>query len=331
MRISSVFSALLIIALCFISLPYANAEHKSADTYRQLILSGKFYIEYGVATMPSSSKVNKYYQEMDKYRNRILAVNGNQRVSLQNRSGKGFAPSILERDGKYYNFASIRSHRNNLTSKSTKEATMITKEQLTSGAVDTMEMWPQSISALYVPKIFIALLPNYNGEFDQFSASMSGGAVQVNANANQTSKGKIKSECIESGTTTLFNQKFNYDKYKVTNSAYGTAYYDTYILYYDGAGNLAYAETIPFHETVDGKSRVGAAMMPNGVVVTDPEALKELEKSRSSLPKQYIHFTKISDEIPPNIFDIPKGYKVYAADSASLEDLLGEKVLVEQY
>ena len=208
---------------------------------------------------------------------------------------------------------------------------MITKEQLTSGAVDTMEMWPQSISALYIPKIFIALLPDYSGEFDQFSASMSGGAVQVNANASQTSKGKIKSECIESGTTTLFNQNFSYDKYKVTNANFGAAYYDTYILYYDGAGNLAYAETIPFHDTAEGKSRVGAAMMPNGIVVTNPEALKELEKSRSSLPKKYIHFTKISDEIPQNIFDIPKGYKVYAADSASLEDLLGEKVLVEQY
>jgi len=108
---------------------------------------------------------------------------------------------------------------------------------------------------------------------------------------------------VESGEEKIKDKSFKFDKYVSAEKSLSGAniYEKIYKFYYNEKGDLSQIRT--FYK-VAGKSE---------------------EKTGE------IKVKKITKELPANVFEIPKGYKVYGAGLGDMNDLLDIPVLVEDY
>lgn len=107
---------------------------------------------------------------------------------------------------------------------------------------------------------------------------------------------------VESGEESIKKDKFKFDRYVYEIKSLGgtTLYEKAYKFYYNDKGDLTLIKSFVKLEDQE-------------------EAISEIK------------IKKISKELPQNIFDIPKGYKVYKAGLGDMNDLLGKPVLTEDY
>ncbi len=151
---------------------------------------------------------------------------------------------------------------------------------------------------LNLPAFFSALLPN-----NPNISSAIGNAIECNE----------FSTFLESGTENIFGQNFNYDKYNFKfldengndiNQNPNINLSSTYTFYYNDNGELKFVKC---------------------------EGLGSQMTAYDSVGKTYISIDKFTGDIPTGFFNFPKGCKVYRQNTGTLNDLLGNEELVEQY
>ena len=192
-----------------------SAEQAAAETYRQLITSGKFFLEYGPKADFKDKKFRDIADGIEQYHEyKQIAYNGELKfvyVNEKNFSKKkrSYTPKIFYKDGKCYQFQN-------------KFKAMLYENS-------------SSNSELNLPAFFSALLPN--------NSNIS--SVLGTFNANEVST------LIESGTENIFGQNFNYDKYNVKfldsngndiNQNPNVNLSSTYTFYYNENGELKFVK-----------------------------------------------------------------------------------------
>lgn len=350
------FAMAIVVSVLLGGMETANAEQAKAEEYRRILSSGKFYLEYGVVMDYGNPKLNKRMNDGGK---KILAADGEKRVSYTKggRMGDSFAvaqsqsspfyakiakesmsgfnklrPDILCANGNFYLFCGKN------------KAIRATADQLLE---DELEMyWYQIENMVGLPKYFRALLP------ETFNQSLAQTVLKSRAEwaeahpklAARSGKGvtaSFESEVVESGKKELFGQTMSFDRYILRSTSEeiggvkpGTGYRfsetgdpiampdPSYEFYYDDAGNLRYIREVQ-------------ELPPD--VRAQQEARRQMYRASSPLGAtaisndMYIRIDKISGEVPGDMFEIPKGCAVYAADTGTIDDLLGNPTLVEQH
>lgn len=309
-----------------LAMPHSgSAEQAAADHYRQLINSGKFFIEYGTAADVQGNKSKRALMEvkyMDDHNKKQLACDGDRRMLYsmfrmmdavkgklaEVKQGK-FLPAILYQDGKYYQFYGKNS------------AVVGYEEEFFKDYVNPREGWTRVNSEVKLPGFFVAIMPNSPNVADSYEVlrNMRNGEFQITAN----------SEFVESGTATVFGQTFNYDKYLVKRftpdgnelgkavdtrrlpEGTPTDFSETYTYYYDADGVLRYVkEDNRFTRRRQQINQQPDAQSDTGV---------------------YTRIYSFTNAIPTGFFNFPAGCNVYRMDLGTLEDLLEIPQLVETH
>ena len=314
------FLALSVAAMFMLIPPPVSAEQSAAENYRQLINSGKFFLEYSQKTdlKDKKSSMSRYMAAIEKYDvgGKQIAYSNGRKIfyskmrSLDSVKGESstnyqkYLPVALYKDGKYYQFYG-------------KDKAIVGEEQYFSADyTDPSENWNSIKSELELPAFLGALLP------DNPNISFIGGIKD---------KLQLKnvSTFIESGTAKIFGQTFNYDKYSVkkfnsdgtklgkftdprTGKKYDADFTETYTFYYNANGELKYVKE-------DGR-------------FSNTNARVNAQKNSGMFTGEiYISIEKFTGDIPTGFFSFPKGCKVYQMDMGTLADLLDAKEIVEQY
>lgn len=313
-----------VLAVSVFSTASVSAEQPKADEYRRILNSGKFYIEYGHVTdiEYNNTKMAKRWSKYDSLSNNAnksaLAITKSKKILLtkgsrfgdnmamlkymssknkffkdvtQYMNSKELRKNILYRDNKYYQFWG----KNN--------AFMANEKNLNDDTGNIYENWQQAVQLLSLPRFLEALSPDSDYE----TADTSYEPVYI----------KKISAYVESGKENILGQDMYFDKYEVKYDA-NNGYKWIYYLYYDIDGNLEYIK-----EDQDS--------LANEQIKALQEMVKKSPNSIGTVKNTYWQIYTITDTIPAGIFDMPKGCKVYSMDTGSLDDLLGEPTLVEQY
>lgn len=279
-------------------MPHVSAEQAAAEQYRQLINSGKFFLEYSIKTDLSNAdtQTSSTFLQYEKYAVQVLGEkiawgDGKKMSYLKKFSFEKqkslCMPNVLYQDGKCYKFKSLK--------KATLHENVSPDNELT------------------LPAFFSALLPNSHNV----------------SRANPGISNQYKEVCtlIESGTENIFGQNFSYDKYTLrlfdsdgnelgkftdpkTGKKYDRDFSSTYTYYYNSSGELKYVKEEGFARLVAPKYSILNSM-------SDVEI--------------YMSIDKFTGEIPTGFFNFPKGCKVYQDNTGTLDELLGNEVLIEQY
>lgn len=196
-----------------------SAEQPAAEKYRQLINSGKFFLEYSskIDFIDRNSKsAREAVENWETYGECQIACNNGEKISCARDNTtfskkRVYAPSFLYKDGMLYQF------------KNKKKAIRYENAEV--------------VNELKLPAFFSALLPN-----NPNVADILGGGIP-----NSTEN----SAWLESGTENIFGQNFSYDKYKVNfldsngndiNQNPNINLSSTFTFYYDSSGELKYVK-----------------------------------------------------------------------------------------
>lgn len=288
-------AVLMIIAIT----PPVSAEQAAAEQYRQLISSGKFFLEYSYQTHFSDknsksarefAQYEKYYAQAYVQGEQIGWDDGKKKSCSKKFSPDGrkssYEPAVFYTDGKCYKFQNAN------------KATLFENVS--------------SENELILPAFFSALLPDSPNV-----SHVSGGLSEFNE----------VSTLIESGTENIFGQDFNYDRYAVkffdsagnelgkftypkTGKKYDRDFSSTYTYYYNSSGELKYVKE-------EGFARL---LVPRYTSLNSMDGVEI-----------YISIDKFTGNIPTGFFNFPKGCKVYRDNAGTLDDLLENEELVEQY
>lgn len=332
---------ILLLAVSFL-LPstMARAEQANAEVYRQILTSGKFYIEYEIETQYSNPEAQKQFDGRKMDRVTALAVDGDKKaywakglrsgntiLGSQSMKNKLFKDALKEswkmdrnkmylnylcRDGKCYYFFG----KNN--------ALVVPEKELGEMPTSQSGMWKSvAKNELSLPHALEVFAPDFN------APKQSGEIRFIKPNYS----------FVESGNATFQGENLAFDKYeaKYSSNSESAKYVSTmreYIYcYYDANGNLKYVKT----EKIETDNELNKEME------AEREAMrKEMEARLKSLPSRvrkndlgtvehYYRIDKISGEIPAGAFDFPSGLKVYAAESGNIAELTDNYALVEQY
>lgn len=276
---------------------FISAEQQAAERYRQIIASGKFFIEYhSEIDKGKKSTMRGTFEANIAVWGRKLAYNSeNKKVYINKKSGGirsldyvknpfnvseifmmnvKYLPLASYQNGKYYQFYGKN------------EAIVGDEKEFTADYINPKECWDNVEFYLKTPDFFDALYSNDEN---------------------------IYSEFVESGKEKIFGKEYQYDKYFVKRNLNNEKVAEeSYFLYYDETKNLKYVK----ENTTDTTKFI----MPNGMVtqVSKPDGL-------------YLLIENFSTNIPADFFDFSKGCKVYRMDLGTLEDLLEMPPLVESY
>lgn len=274
-----------------------SAEQAAAEHYRQLIESGRFYIEYqgnNALAFDGDRRVSyaKYQRVGDRianginlfYHNASPVYKGiNESTFFKDHKENKLKIEALYQNGKYYQFFS-----NNKALRAEEESLGNLKNP--NDTLNQSEGWDQVKMALNLPEFLEALVPNHP-------------QLLMNSilNVFDSNKGCI-SECVRSDTEQIDGKTFNVDRYVVTRLDIKTSEtspdQNSYSFYYDEAGTLKYVKEETRHGHKHG---------------------------------DLISIEEFCEEIPSGFFDFPKGCKVYESDSGGMGDLLGQPTLVEKH
>lgn len=280
---------------------FVLAEQATAEHYRQLINSGKFFIEYSFTvdvTLPENydlQGVKKSHLVCKK-----IAYDNEKKISyLGHITGTelSYSPQVLYENDKWYQFKAR-----------TNEAIVGEEKYFEADFTNPDENWRDVKSNLMLPSFLGALLPNNSDIFD-FSR---------NSIIFQQTVKRV-STFIESGTEKLGKQTFNYDKYKVTK--------------FDSAGN-------ELKKITDAKTKMikDSDLSETYTFYYDENGELKFVKEEGITAKMttvrgyiYVRIKKFTGDIPTGFFNFPKGCKVYRMDMGTLADLLEVPELAEQY
>lgn len=342
-RAAAVLAATVVAANVFLPTA-ALAEQAKAQEYRGIIQSGKFRIEYGTEFYFSNPKAQKMYAQHHNINSvGILLIDGDKRAYYAKGSRLGDTTAMANRDKPFFKKAYENSKLDknkmylNILYRDNKcyqlfgknEALVTSVDNLSSLESNMKENWATMKMYVGLPSCFRALLPNS-------PYYMQAGYVNP-VSPNLLSDMKYKSEFIESGQATVHGQSMNYDKYTVTfdipgatNVSGGTE--TNYYYYYDNSGNLKYIkEEQVYSEEQKKQIEQSVEESKNRLAALHARGGKKANDSTPTRPEVLIRIDNISNDVQPNLFDFPVGLTVYAADSGSLEDLIGEPVVVEKY
>lgn len=301
-----------------ISTAEVSAEQAAAQHYRQLIESGKFYIEYqGNNALAFDGDRRVQYGKSNRvgdqtaFGHNVMIKDGSPVFagidvfsSMKDHKNKKLKIAALYQDGKYYQFISngkaLRANAKDVENYSNPDDTF-----------NRSEGWQQVQMALSLPDWLEALTPNnpnlfMNSMLIQFggyhavSECVRSDVEQFDGEAHYVDRNGLSRRDVEGKGARTESETFYIDRYvvKLINSEGNVAYQNSYSLYYDGEGKLKYVKM----ET------------KNGVKLG---WLISIEEFRA--------------EIPSGFFDFPKGCKVYESDSGGMGELLGQPTLVEKH
>ena len=297
--------SLIIAILAMLFAGTACAEQPRAAAYREMLASGKFYIEYSHVAEYADQKLQKRSDKNSKRTREIFVADGGKRaiLSMGGRYGNAMARQMesarsvcklfrnaarnavalrdemkldyLYKDGKYYQFFGKN------------KALCLSDAEVKDVHIDPLADWHGVVQTLVAPK-FLAPFVLGESENVRFAGS---------------------------GTETIFGKAMPKDTYivlvkdKKGNTA-GMEY--AYNYYYDETGELRYVS-------------VKAAATENA----QNEGTAGIGRGKGSSIGTYIRVDQFIDTIPPDVFVYPKGFKVYSILPGSLNDLFGYGELVE--
>lgn len=282
------------------------AEQPKAEEYRAIFSSGTYYVEYkangGRRGLAVKDGARMKYSVKTRAENFLAGG-----VFSLFKGGSSAEPLYLYADGKYYQY------------RTKKELQVATEANIRDKNLNPAEGWETARAALALPVALRMFAPDdpFNRYTDTKGSVFDHGSFYdklfaPGAQSVHRSGQKIP-QFRESGQKERKGKLVDYDKYVIEHKTKGgkLLYEDVFYLYYP-EGEL---KTIEVYKHYPNTGEIYGA----GV-----NELGEIRVNKISIKK-------ITRELPKGAFELPSKCKLYAPGLGDMDDLLGNKVLIEEY
>lgn len=271
----------------------ASAEHAGAARYREMVDSGRYYVEYTIAIEYDTPKMQKREKKARK-------------MTLEAFSSRGERRSLLTTGGKYGNSTAMRMQTTGSIGNIFKNATQNSMSSRGKMKLDLLRsdgkyyQFFGNKKALVMPE---SEAKNEHADERLHWQKVPGLLAFPRFLPPLSSLVRDRVKFTGSGTGKVLGEEMAFDSY-VSEPADGDyAEPLAYKFYYDEKGSLRYVNVAQPDD--DEPARAGA----------------EKYHSSSGVVATYFCIEKFTTELPPGVMDIPAGTKIYYIEPGGMDDL----------